>query len=74
MVYYNFASAPLLFLVRSENETLSTKPIPKYRVATELPPSLKKGRVMPITGNRRRFMPRLIKDWKPISAIMPTHR
>ena len=52
--------------VREEYETLSTNAIPKYSVATELPPSLKKGRVMPITGSKRRFIPKLIRDWNPI--------
>ena len=40
---------------------------------TELPPELKKGRVMPRTGSSRTVIPMLITDWKPISDIMPTH-
>lgn len=60
--------------VRCEKETLSTRPMPRYRVATELPPALKNGRVMPITGSSRRFIPRLMMDWEPTSASIPTHR
>lgn len=45
----------------------------QIQVATELPPALKKGRVIPITGTSRRVIPILIMDWNPISAIIPVH-
>ena len=52
----------MVFGVRAplENQTLSTSPMPRYSVALELPPALKKGSVMPMTGSRRVAMPMLM--------------
>ena len=50
---------------------LSISPMPTYRHKLDEPPALKKGNVMPITGNMTRHIPMLIITCEANIAAIP---
>lgn len=64
--------APNLYPTRLRRMmTLSASPIPASVESNDVPPELRNGRVKPVTGMSRKFMPIDTTVWKKINAATP---